>query len=131
MRRSGASALYDFDEGALKAHLPLERIIEAAFHVAHRLFGLSFVERRDVDLPHKDARAWSVSDASGAPIALFIGDYFARPSKHSGAWMIALRDQAELDGETLPIVLNTMNFAQAGRGRSVPPQLRRGAYSVS
>jgi len=111
-------ALYDFDEGVLKAHLPLERIIEAAFHVAHRLFGLSFVELRDIELPHKDARAWSVSDASGATIALFIGDYFARPSKHSGAWMNALRDQAKLDGKILPIVLNTMNFAKPGAGEA-------------
>jgi peptidyl-dipeptidase Dcp len=111
-------ALYDFDEGVLKAHLPLERIIEAAFDVARRLFGLSFKERRDVDLPHRDARAWCVNDAKGAAIALFIGDYFARPSKHSGAWMGALRDQARLDGDTLPIVLNTMNFAKPGAGEA-------------
>jgi peptidyl-dipeptidase Dcp len=110
--------LYDLDEGALKAHLPLERIIAAAFHVAHRLFGLSFVERTDIDLPHPDARAWSVTDASGATIALFIGDYFARPSKHSGAWMSALRDQSRLDGEILPIVVNVMNFARGGEGQA-------------
>jgi peptidyl-dipeptidase Dcp len=111
-------ALYDFDEGALKAHLPLERIIAAAFHVAHRLFGLSFVERTDIDLPHPDARAWSVTDASGATIALFIGDYYARPSKHSGAWMAPLRDQSRLDGAILPIVVNVMNFARGGAGEA-------------
>ncbi len=109
-------ALYAFDEGALKAHLPLERVIAAAFHVAHRLFGVSFEERRDVDLPHGDARAWSVSDANGAPIALFIGDYFARPSKHSGAWMSAMRDQSRFNGPVLPIVMNVMNFARGGAG---------------
>jgi peptidyl-dipeptidase Dcp len=111
-------ALYDFDEGALKAHLPLERIIAAAFAVAHRLFGLSFAERHDIELPHPDARAWSVTDASGAPVALFIGDYFARSSKHSGAWMSALRDQGRLDGETLSIVVNVMNFARGGAGEA-------------
>jgi peptidyl-dipeptidase Dcp len=111
-------ALYDLDEGALKAHLPLERIIAAAFDVAHRLFGLSFVERTDVDLPHPDARAWSVTDASGAAIALFIGDYFARGSKHSGAGMAPLREQSRFDGETLPIVVNVMNFARGGAGEA-------------
>ena len=111
-------ALYDFDEGALKAHLPLERIIAAAFDVARRLFGLSFRERTDVELPHRDARAWSVEDASGAEIALFIGDYFARPSKHSGAWMAPLREQSRLDGATLPIVVNVMNFARGGAGEA-------------
>jgi len=107
-------ALYDFDERALKAHLPLDNIIAAAFSVAHRLFGLSFSERHDIELPHPDARAWNVSDASGAPVALFIGDYYARPSKRSGAWMSSLRDQGRLDGVTLPIVQNVMNFARAG-----------------
>ncbi len=111
-------ALYDYDEGALKAHLPLERIIAAAFDVAHRLFGLTFFERSDVDLPHPDARVWSVKDSNGAEIALFIGDYFARPSKHSGAWMAPLRDQSRLDGEIRPIVVNVMNFARGGAGEA-------------
>ncbi len=111
-------ALYHFDEGELKAHLPLDRIIEASFHVAHRLFGLSFVAREDVDLPHPDARAWSVIDASGKPVALFIGDYYARASKRSGAWMSALRDQSRLDGEVLPIVVNVMSFARGGPGEA-------------
>jgi peptidyl-dipeptidase Dcp len=111
-------ALYHFDEGELKAHLPLDRVIEASFHVAHRLFGLSFVARDDVDLPHPDARAWSVIDASGKPIALFIGDYYARASKRSGAWMSALRSQSRLDGEVLPIVVNVMSFARGGAGEA-------------
>ena len=111
-------ALYHFDEGELKAHLPLDRVIEASFHVAHRLFGLSVVARDDVDLPHPDARAWSVIDASGKPIALFIGDYYARASKRSGAWMSALRSQYRLDGEVLPIVVNVMSFARGGAGEA-------------
>ncbi len=114
-RRQG---LYNFDEGELKAHLPLERIIAAAFDVAHRLFGLSFVERSDVDRPHPDARVWSVIDASGAEIALFVADYFARPSKHSGAWMNSWRDQSRFDGEVRPIVINVMNFARGGEGEA-------------
>jgi peptidyl-dipeptidase Dcp len=109
-------ALFDVDEGALKAHLPLERIIAAAFDVAGRLFGLKFTPREGVALAHPDARAWDVTDAEGRPVALFIGDYFARPSKHSGAWMSALRDQSRLDGETLPIVVNVMNFARGAEG---------------
>ena len=106
-------ALYQFDEAALKAHLPLERIIDASFETARRLFGLTFVRRLDIDLPHTDARAWEVKDASGKPIALFIGDYFQRGSKRSGAWMSAMRSQSKLDGETLPIIMNTMSFSPA------------------
>ena len=53
----------------------------------------------------------------GAPIALFIGDYFARPSKRSGAWMSGFRGQQKLDGPQLPIVVNVMNFAKGAKAR--------------
>ncbi len=110
------SQLFHFDDGELKSYLSLERMIDASFETARRLFGLTFERRDDIDLPHPDARAFEVKDANGKPIALFIGDYFARPSKRSGAWMSSLRVQSRLDGETLPIVLNTMSFSPAGEG---------------
>jgi peptidyl-dipeptidase Dcp len=111
-------ALFDIDEGELKPYLPLDGMIAAAFDVAHRLFGLSFAERRDIPLYHPDARAWTVTGRGGEPIALFIGDYFARPSKRSGAWMSSFRDQQKLDGPVLPIIVNVMNFAKAGAGEA-------------
>jgi len=109
-------ALYDIDQSELKPYLSLEAMIAAAFDVAHRLFGVSFVARDDVRLPNADARAWTAIGPDGAPIALFVGDYFARDSKHSGAWMSALRDQQKLDGRVLPIVVNVMSFARGGAG---------------
>ena len=108
--------LYDFDEAALKAHLPLNSIIDAAFYTAQKLFGVTFVQRPDIDLPHPDARAFEVRDADGRVKGLFIADYFARPSKRSGAWMSALRVQHRLDGDVTPIALNTMSFARGGEG---------------
>src|SRR5271165_2283410 len=71
-------AEFDFDERAIKPYLQLDRMIEAAFYAASRLFGLSFSERFDLKPYHPDVRAWTVTDRDGAPIALFIGDYFAR-----------------------------------------------------
>jgi peptidyl-dipeptidase Dcp len=109
-------AEFDFDEGEVKPYLQLDRVIEAAFHAANRLFGLSFAERFDLKLYHPDVRAWTVTGPSGAPIALFIGDYFARTSKRSGAWMSQFRGQQKLDGPQLPIVVNVMNFAKGGEG---------------
>ena len=111
-------ALFDLDESEIKPYLRLDKMIEAAFYVANRLFGLSFTERRDVALYHPDARCWTVTGRDGQEIALFIGDYFARPSKRSGAWMSALRDQRKLDGPVLPIVVNVLNFAKAGAGEA-------------
>ena len=73
-------------------------MIEAAFETARRLFGLSFTPV-DVPLYHPDARAFEVKDMTGGHVGLFIGDYFARGSKHSGAWMTSLRDQEKLGGD--------------------------------
>ena len=109
-------ALYDFDEGALRAHLPLDNVLAAAFDVAGRLFGLQFEERFDVELPHPEARAFEAKDATGRHVALFIGDFFARPEKRSGAWMSAFRDQHRLDGEVTPIVVNVLNAARGAKG---------------
>ena len=88
-------ARYDLDEAELKPYLVLDNMIAAAFETASRLFGLTFTPA-NVPLYHPDARAWEVKDAAGNHVGLFIGDYFARSSKHSGAWMTSLRDQEKL-----------------------------------
>jgi peptidyl-dipeptidase Dcp len=111
-------AEFDIDEAEIKPYLQLDKMIAAAFFTANRLFGLSFSEREDVPLHHPDARSWSVMGRNGREIALFIGDYFARPSKRSGAWMCALREQQKLDGEVRPIVVNVLNFAKAVEGQA-------------
>jgi peptidyl-dipeptidase Dcp len=109
-------ARYDLDESEIKPYLLLENIIEAAFYTANRLFGLSFTPRTDVPVYHPDVRVWEVSDAAGKHIGVFFGDYFARGSKRSGAWMTNLREQDRLDGEVRPLVLNVMNFNKGAAG---------------
>jgi peptidyl-dipeptidase Dcp len=106
----------DFDDDAIKPFLSLERMIEAAFDCATRLFGITFIERKDIPVWHPDVRVWEVSDRNGAHKALFYGDYFARPSKRSGAWMTSLRDQQKLDGAIAPLVINVCNFAKGAEG---------------
>jgi peptidyl-dipeptidase Dcp len=104
--------LYDFDEASLKPYLQLDHLIEAAFYTANRLFGLDFIPRTDIPVYHPDVRVWEVGRA-GTPIGLFYGDYFARPEKQDGAWMSALRDQENLRGAVLPLILNNCNFAKS------------------
>ncbi len=94
----------------------LDNMIAAAFDVAHRLFGLTFNERKDIPVWHPDVRVWEVKDAAGNHKALFYGDYFARPSKRSGAWMTSLRDQQKLDGDIYPLIINVMNFSKGANG---------------
>jgi peptidyl-dipeptidase Dcp len=106
----------DLDEGSIKPYLQLDRIIEAAFYTANRLFGLSFERRKDVAGWHPDVQAWEVRGADGRHRGLFFGDYFARSSKRSGAWMTTLRDQEKLLGDIRPLVVNVMNFNKGGEG---------------
>jgi len=107
----------NFDDAAIKPYLALDNMIDAAFDVARRLFGLTFNERKDVPVWHPDVRVWEVKDANGRHKALFYGDYFARPSKRSGAWMTSLRDQERLDGDIYPVILNIMNFARGAENQ--------------
>ncbi|WP_454811500.1 M3 family metallopeptidase [Labrys neptuniae] len=108
---------FDLDEAELKPYLQLDKIIEAAFDTAHRLFGITFTERKDVPVYHPDVRAFEATDAAGTSIGLFYGDYFARPSKRSGAWMSAFRSQERLNGAINPIIVNVMNFARGADGQ--------------
>ncbi|WP_127079360.1 M3 family metallopeptidase [Rhodomicrobium lacus] len=110
-------AEFDIDGAALKPYFELDAMIAAAFETAHRLFGLTFEERRDVPLYHPDVRAWTVKNRDGKPVALFVGDYFARTSKRSGAWMSDFREQSRIDGEVLPIIVNVLNFTKGGEGK--------------
>ena len=106
----------NFDDAAIKPYLVLDHMIEAAFDCATRLFGITFAERKDIPVWHPDVRVWEVKDADGKHKALFYGDYFARPSKRSGAWMTSLRDQQKLDGEIAPLIINVCNFAKGAGG---------------
>ena len=105
------AAEHDLDEAALKPYFQLDRMIEAAFACANRLFGLEFA-KLDVPLYHPDCRAWEVT-RDGKHVAVFIGDYFARGSKRSGAWCSAMRSQAKFPEVQSPVVINVCNFAKA------------------
>ena len=109
-------ALYDLDEAATRPYFTLETVIAAAFDTAGRLFGLRFEELDDVPRYHPDVRVWDVTDERGAHVGLFLGDYFARPSKRSGAWMSAFRSQSKVAGNVRPVIVNVMNFARGEEG---------------
>ncbi len=106
----------DFDEAAIKPYLSLDRMVEALFYTAGRLFGLTFRPRVDVPVWHPDVRVWEVHGRDKKPIGLFFGDYFARPSKRSGAWMTSLRDQEKLAGDVRPLIVNVCNFSKGAEG---------------
>ncbi len=108
---------YAFDEAELKPYLQLDNIIAAAFDVAGRLFGLRFEEHRGVPAWHDEVRVFEVLDEDGTHRAIFLADYFNRPSKRSGAWMSSLQSGYRLGGGKSPIVYNVMNFARPPKGQ--------------
>ena len=107
------AAEFDLAESELKPYLRLDRMIEAAFDTASRLFGLSFHPLPDAPRYHPDVRVWEVRRGEDH-VGVFLGDYFARTSKRSGAWCSSFRSQERLSGDIRPVVVNVMNFARGG-----------------
>ena len=79
---------YSLNETEIKPYFQLEKMIDASFHCANKLFNLEFKPIK-LDLYHPDVKAWEVT-RSGKHVAIFIGDYYARSSKRSGAWCSSL-----------------------------------------
>jgi peptidyl-dipeptidase Dcp len=110
-------ARYDIDEATVKPYFPLERMVEAVFDCAQRLFGVRFSVLPQVKAYHDDVVVYEVRDAAGTAIGVFLHDNFARPSKRSGAWMSSFRQQSRNVG-VLPIVVNNNNFARGAPGEA-------------
>ena len=116
-------ARYAVDDAEVKPYFQLDRVVQAAFECAGRLFGLNFTHQPAFPVYHPDVKAYEVKDASGQAVGVFLQDNFARSSKRSGAWMSSLRWQNRNAPETaggvgseLPIILNNNNFAKGAPG---------------
>ena len=109
-------ARYAFDESELRPYYELNHvIIDGVFFAAGKLYGLTFKERHDIPVYQPDVRVFEVYDRDGKPLALFLGDYYARPSKRGGAWMNAYVQQNDLFA-TKPVVANHLNIPKPPPG---------------
>ncbi len=109
-------AKYNFDESQLRPYFELDHVIlDGVFFAAGKLYGLTFKERHDLPVYQPDVRVFEVYDTDGKPLALFLGDYYARPSKRGGAWMNAYVQQSDLFG-TKPVVANHLNIPKLPAG---------------
>lgn len=99
---------YDINEVEIKSHFQLHKLIEAIFYCAKRLFNLDF-EEISLNLHHEKAKCWKVTK-NGEYLALFVGDYFTRDTKRSGAWCSSFKNQSKFNGNKRPIVINVCNF---------------------
>jgi len=110
-------ARYDFDESQVAPYFELGHVIhDGVFYAAQRLYGLTFKERKDLLGYYPDVRVFEVFDHDGTPLALFLGDYFARDNKQGGAWMNSFVRQSRLFG-LKPVVANNLNIPKPQPGR--------------
>lgn len=107
-------AEYELDEESLRPYFSLDRVLEGAFHVANRLYGLTFTERTDLPTYHPDVRTFEVKEADGSHVGVLMLDYFPRPSKRGGAWSGTYRAAHVMNGTDIrPIVTNVASFTPA------------------
>lgn len=106
-------AEYSLSEEELKPYFRLENCIDAVFSLANRLYGITFEQRNDIPVYHKDVKVYEVKDTDGRHLALFYADFFPRASKRSGAWMTEFRGQSIRNGvEERPLISIVTNFTK-------------------
>ena len=106
-------ARYDLDDEILRPYFKLENVLNGAFDVANKLYGITFEERTDIPIYHEDVKVFEVKETDGSHIGILYTDYFPRASKRGGAWMNSFRKQSRLGGKNIhPIITNNGNFSK-------------------
>ncbi len=109
---------YGLDDAELRPYFELNNVVQGAFEVAKRLYGLTFKELKGVPVYHPEVRVYEVLDRDGSHLGLFLTDYHPRASKRGGAWCGGFRDQFVRDGKDVrPIVTNVGNFTKPSAGK--------------
>ena len=112
-------ARFAFDESQVKPYFEFNHVlVDGVFFAATRLYGITFKERHDLPVYQPDVRVFDVFDADGSPLALFLLDPFARPSKRGGAWMSDYVSQSGLHNAK-PVVANHLNIPKPAAGEPV------------
>ncbi|HEY0046963.1 MAG TPA: M3 family metallopeptidase [Flavobacterium sp.] len=105
--------LFNVDDEQLKPYFQLEKVLDGAYEVANRLFGLTFNEVFDIDKYHEDVRTFEVVDANQELVAIFYTDFFPRKGKRNGAWMTSYKHQYRKEGKNeRPHVSIVCNFTK-------------------
>jgi len=106
-------ARYELDESEVRPYFELDKAREGAFWLAGKLYGLTFVERKDLPRYNPEVKAFEVKDKDGSHLAVYYADYHPRPGKRSGAWSSRFRDQQWVNGKDVrPVVTNVCNFSR-------------------
>lgn len=103
---------FDIDDEELKPYFPLEKVQEAVFGLAKKLFGLDFVETNEIQKYHEEVKTYEIFE-NGVFKALLYVDYFPRKGKRAGAWMTSFKNQFRKNGEnSRPHISVVCNFSK-------------------
>ena len=103
--------LFNLDDELLKPYFKLENVLNGAFTIANKLFGLTFREIFDIDKYHSDVQTFEVVDEKNELVAIFYADFFPRKGKRNGAWMTSFKPQFIQNGvNERPHISNVCNF---------------------
>ncbi|MDB4108473.1 M3 family metallopeptidase [Flavobacteriaceae bacterium] len=115
-------AKYDLNSDEVKQYLQLDKLRDAMFYVAGRLFNYEFtpVPEKSVPVFQEDVKVWEVTDkASGVHIGLWYLDPYARQGKRSGAWATTYRSHTTFDGKKTVLASNNSNFVKPAAGQAL------------
>lgn len=105
--------LFDLDDEKLKPYFQLEKVLDGAFSIAQKLYGLQFKEIFNIDTYHEEVKTYEVTDENGQLVALFYADFFPRKGKRNGAWMTSFKSQYIKNGvNERPHISNVCNFTR-------------------
>lgn len=106
--------LHDIDTEALRPYFPLPQVLDGLFNIIQTLFGVTFKERKQIDVWHPDVMGFELQDLNGEVRGFLYMDLFARPKKRGGAWMDSYQSRRKLQDGTvqLPIAFLTCNFTK-------------------
>ncbi|MFO7890998.1 MAG: M3 family metallopeptidase [bacterium] len=109
---------YALSDEQLKPYFELEQVRNGIFYLAKKLYGINFVERKDLPRYHEDVKVYEVEEADGTHIGIFYTDYFSRSTKRGGAWMNSFRKQSNIEENWVgPIITNNLNLAKPSEGQ--------------
>lgn len=111
------AAKYAYDESQVRPYFEMNRVlVDGVLFAAHQLYGINFKERKDLPVYQPDVRVFELWSANGAPLGLFLVDWYARDNKRGGAWMSSFVEQSKLFG-THSVVVNNLNIPKPPQGQ--------------
>jgi peptidyl-dipeptidase Dcp len=104
---------FALDDAALRPYFKLENVRQGIFTLCDKLYGLKFIERRDIPVYNPEVQVFEIREADGRYVGVLYMDFHPRPGKRGGAWSGAFRREFYENGKRVaPLSTITCNFTR-------------------